>query len=130
MAENRRKFDKEFRAGAVRIVHEAGKSVVQMARELGVNEGTLGNWVNLDRQAREGEAPDPVVREAAEEHRQAPGENPRGDRTQPVQRPDRVHQHQDPTDHQNGVRVQVPEALIALSLLSLGGHRPILPGRK
>jgi transposase-like protein len=29
MAEKRRKFDKEFRAGAVRIVHESGKSVAQ-----------------------------------------------------------------------------------------------------
>ena len=54
MAEKRRKFDKEFRAGAVRIVHESGKPIAQVARELGVNEGTLGNWVNLDRQAREG----------------------------------------------------------------------------
>ena len=25
-----------------------------MARELGVNEGTLGNWVNLDRRRRGG----------------------------------------------------------------------------
>lgn len=54
MAEKRRKFDKEFRAGAVRIVLESGKPVAQVARDLGVNEGTLGNWVNLDRQAREG----------------------------------------------------------------------------
>ena len=54
MAEKRRKFDKEFREGAVRIVLESGKPVAQVARDLGVNEGTLGNWVNLDRQAREG----------------------------------------------------------------------------
>ena len=54
MAEKRRKFDKEFRAGAVRIVLESGKPIAQVARDLGVNEGTLGNWVNLDRQAREG----------------------------------------------------------------------------
>ncbi|MBV8347209.1 MAG: hypothetical protein JOZ49_06630 [Mycolicibacterium sp.] len=26
-----------------------------MARELGVNEGTLGRWVNLDRRHREGD---------------------------------------------------------------------------
>ena len=54
MPEKRRKFDKEFREGAVRILRESGKSVAQVARDLGVNEGTLGNWVNLDRQAREG----------------------------------------------------------------------------
>jgi transposase len=54
MPEKRRKFDKEFREGAVRIVRESNKSVAQVARDLGVNEGTLGNWVVLDRQAREG----------------------------------------------------------------------------
>ena len=56
MAEKRRKFDKEFRAGAVRIVLESGKPIAQVARDLGVDEGTLGNWVNVDRQAREGTA--------------------------------------------------------------------------
>jgi transposase len=52
MAESRRKFDRDFREGAVRIVRETGKPVALVARELGVNEGTLGNWVNLDRRRR------------------------------------------------------------------------------
>ena len=52
-----RSFDREFRDGAVRIVRETGKPIARVARELGLNEGTLGRWVNLDRRAREGEGP-------------------------------------------------------------------------
>src|SRR3954469_24017837 len=55
MAETRRRFDPQFREGAVRIVRETGKSIAQVARDLGINDGTLANWVNKDRQAR-GEA--------------------------------------------------------------------------
>ena len=53
----RRSFDREFREGAVRIVRETGKPIAQVARELGLHEGTLGRRVNLDRRAREGEGP-------------------------------------------------------------------------
>ena len=48
--EARRRFDQEFKVGAVRIVRETGKSIAQVARELGINEGTLANWVARDRQ--------------------------------------------------------------------------------
>ena len=54
MPEMRRKFDPEFREGAVRIVRETGKPIAQVARDLGVNAGTLGNWVDKDRADREG----------------------------------------------------------------------------
>jgi transposase len=36
----------------VRIVRETGKPVAVVARDLGMHEGTLGNWVNKDRVAR------------------------------------------------------------------------------
>ncbi len=54
MPQKRSKYDKEFREGAVRIVRETGRSIAQVARELGVNEGTLGNWCAKDRAEREG----------------------------------------------------------------------------
>jgi transposase len=41
-----RKFSPEFRDEAVRLVIESSRPIAQVARELGINEGTLGNWVN------------------------------------------------------------------------------------
>src|SRR5438046_10409432 len=54
MAEARRKFDEDFKQGAVRLVRETGKPIAQVARELGVNEGTRGNWCARERR-RHGE---------------------------------------------------------------------------
>lgn len=49
MSEIRRKYDPEFREGAVRIVRETGKSIAAVAEDLGIHPGTLGNWVKKDR---------------------------------------------------------------------------------
>jgi transposase len=58
MPEKRRKYDPEFRDGAVRVVRETGKSINQVAIDLGVNPGTLASWVAKDKIAR-GERLDP-----------------------------------------------------------------------
>ena len=54
VAQTRRRFDAEFRAGAVRIVIETGKPIAQVARDLGIKDSTLGNWVAKDRATRAG----------------------------------------------------------------------------
>lgn len=58
MPETRRRYDRDFREGAVGIVRETGKPIAQVARDLGINPGTLANWVAKDKLAR-GEKLDP-----------------------------------------------------------------------
>ncbi|MDQ1634980.1 MAG: transposase [Frankiaceae bacterium] len=45
MPEQRRRFSPQFKAEAVQMVLETGKSVAEVARDLGIHDGTLGNWV-------------------------------------------------------------------------------------
>jgi transposase len=44
--ERRRKFSPEFKDEAVKMVIESSRAIAEVAREIQVNEGTLGSWVN------------------------------------------------------------------------------------
>src|SRR5258705_13397297 len=52
MSEKRRRFDQDFKDGAVDIVLTSGRAVAEVARDLGINEGTLGNWVDKRRKSQ------------------------------------------------------------------------------
>ncbi len=42
------------------MVRETGKAIAEVARDLGINEGTLGNWVSRDRRRRGAQRDDQV----------------------------------------------------------------------
>jgi len=43
------KFPPEFRRDAVAMVLDEGRSIADVGRSVGVNPGTLGNWVGVER---------------------------------------------------------------------------------
>jgi transposase len=51
MSRQYQKFSVEFREQAVRRVIDGPRPVVDVAREINVNEGTLSNWVRIFRDA-------------------------------------------------------------------------------
>lgn len=54
MAERRKKFTTAFKEEAVRMVIESSRPIADVAREIYVSEGTLGNWVNRYRKDHAG----------------------------------------------------------------------------
>ncbi len=57
MSKNRRSFTPEYKDEAAKIVIELSRPVASVARECGLNEQTLRNWVNTYRTAHAGEEP-------------------------------------------------------------------------
>ena len=51
---SRRQFTDEFRAGAVRLVLDEGKTVAQVARDLDLTPSALSGWVRHARADRDG----------------------------------------------------------------------------
>ncbi|HMC74664.1 MAG TPA: IS3 family transposase [Terriglobales bacterium] len=57
MAGKYRKFTPEFREEAARMVVETSRPIADVARELGINETSLGNWVRDYRKKHAGDEP-------------------------------------------------------------------------
>jgi transposase-like protein len=55
----RRGFTKEFKRDAVELVRSTGRPIAEIARELGIYDSTLGNWVRQDRIERGVRQPSP-----------------------------------------------------------------------
>ena len=72
---NRRQFTGEFKRDAVELVRTSGRPIARIARDLGIYDSTLGNWVRqdaIDRGEREG-----LTTEEGERLRQLEAENTR-----------------------------------------------------
>ena len=65
MPRNRRKFSPEFKDEAVKAVIMNSRPIAQVAREIAVNEGTLGNWVAAYRRDHADEEPALDIHERA-----------------------------------------------------------------
>jgi transposase len=65
MPELRRSFTPEFKDEAVKMVIETSRPVAEVAREIRVNEGTLGSWVNKYRAEHADDEPPLSISERA-----------------------------------------------------------------
>ncbi len=77
----KKSFSSEFKDEAVKMVIETSRPIARVAKELGINDGTLGNWVNAYRRDHAGEEPPLSVsdrarlREVERENRELKMEN-------------------------------------------------------
>ena len=71
----RRQFTPEVKRDAVELVRSSGRPIAEIARELGIYDSTLGNWVRQDRTDR-GEQ-DGLTREEWARLRQLEADNAR-----------------------------------------------------
>lgn len=66
MSKKRRTFSPEYKEEAAKMVIETSRPIAETAREIGVNEQTLRNWVNAYRKAHPDEEPTLTLSERAE----------------------------------------------------------------
>lgn len=65
MSAHRKKYSPEYRQEAVKLVIDTSRPIAEVARELGLVEGTLGNWVNTYRREHAGDEPPLNISERA-----------------------------------------------------------------
>lgn len=66
MSKKRRSFTPEYKEEAAKLVIETSRPIAESARDIGINEQTLRNWVNAYRKAHAGEEPPLSISERAE----------------------------------------------------------------
>jgi transposase len=57
MGSTRRSFTEEYKAEAVNFVLDGGRSIAEVARNIGCHEMTVGKWVRKAKDARESAVP-------------------------------------------------------------------------
>jgi transposase len=65
MSKQRRSFTPEYKEQVARMVAEESRAIPSTAREIGVNEQTLRNWVNEYRKNHAGDEPPLTISERA-----------------------------------------------------------------
>jgi transposase-like protein len=65
MPERRVRYSQEYKEEAARVVVESGRPIAEVAREIGVHEGTLGTWVGKYRREHAEDEPPLTLSERA-----------------------------------------------------------------
>jgi transposase len=65
MSKSRRSFSPEYKEQVARMVVEESRAIPSTAREIGVNEQTLRNWIHNYRQNHAGDEPPLTISERA-----------------------------------------------------------------
>jgi transposase len=61
MSKGYRKYSPEFREEVVRLVIDTSRAITDVAREYGVHDTTLGNWVREYKEKHGGAAEEPLT---------------------------------------------------------------------
>ena len=74
MGSTRRSFTPEYRQAAVDFVIDDGRTIVDVAKNIGCSAGALGRWVKLEREKQE-KSPKPLTENERQELNELRQEN-------------------------------------------------------